>query len=499
MRLFGKRIKEKEKDEVLLGEPLKVRLPEDPVPQVAGDPALPAEVIGGGMEPAVPAGGHDALLRENEALKREIADLKSRIAFARAVLLADVEVPEAYRVAPHLSMQEPARTGMEAMAVAAGMPMGGAAPQPQSLQMGPVAGPQADMGMSGTMGEAPQPQPADDIRAMLAELKRDIAGIQQGVARPAMGGMAGMMATPAPAAPQPQPADDIRAMLAELKRDIAGIQQGVARPAMGGMAGMMATPAPAAPQPQPADDIRAMLAELKQDIEAIRRETPQPTTAPVVQPPAEDLRAMLAELKQDIAAIRRDEPVVQRRQDDDLREMLARLKEDIDSLKKEKAEPASSPAGSGSAMPENGVHRLLEELQQGVAELSGGGHGDHEERERSQAAAAPVDFLSDLPERKGRAPLFGGGRTAVKAAGDDTARPRNDESATDSEATSAASAAKGEDEISARIESLLAELHNELRQASGREFLKEEGGTASGSAPSEDDRDDEEPRRAALH
>ena len=453
MRLFGKRIKEKEKDEVLLGEPLKVRLPEDPVPQVAGDPALPAEVIGGGMEPAVPAGGHDALLRENEALKREIADLKSRIAFARAVLLADVEVPEAYRVAPHLSMQEPARTGMEAMAVAAGMPMGGAAPQPQSLQMGPVAGPQADMGMSGTMGEAPQPQPADDIRAMLAELKRDIAGIQQGVARPAMGGMAGMMATPAPAAPQPQPADDIR----------------------------------------------AMLAELKQDIEAIRRETPQPTTAPVVQPPAEDLRAMLAELKQDIAAIRRDEPVVQRRQDDDLREMLARLKEDIDSLKKEKAEPASSPAGSGSAMPENGVHRLLEELQQGVAELSGGGHGDHEERERSQAAAAPVDFLSDLPERKGRAPLFGGGRTAVKAAGDDTARPRNDESATDSEATSAASAAKGEDEISARIESLLAELHNELRQASGREFLKEEGGTASGSAPSEDDRDDEEPRRAALH
>ncbi len=494
MRLFGKRNKEKEKGEVLLGEPLKVRLPEDPVPQLAEDPALPADVVGGnGLEPVVQHGSGQSmeiLLRENEALKREIADLKSRIAYARSVLLADVEVPEAYRVAPQMPQQDPTMMAMDAMASATGTAMGGVTPQAPAASM---TAPQPAMGMDGMVGSPAMqthvpPQPADDIRAMLAELKQDIASIQRGVTPPPTGmaamGAAGLMgAAGVASAAAMQPADDIRAMLAELKQDIASIQRGVTPPAV------------SAPPQQPADDIRAMLAELKQDIASIRQEVPQPPATSAMQPPGEDLRAMLVELKQDIAAIRREEPVVQRRQDDDLREMLAKLKADIDSLKHEKGETRGPEEGQSPAQ-DNGVHRLLEELQQGMAELSFGNHGHAASAEaRPEHAVQNSDPLMDLPEREGRAPLFGGGRTNVK-------EPDGRDGKQDPVATASNDAAAGghaEDELSSRIESLLAELHNELRQASGREFIKDEPVEAKDRADSGPDLDDEEPRRAALH
>ena len=117
----------------------------------------------------------------------------------------------------------------------------------------------------------------------------------------------GFNAQPQPApqtvAPQGGGSDDIRAMLAELKNEIAQVKQmastdpylaraGTAQPMAAGMA-------PAAGGAA-GEDVRAMLAELKSDIEALRAEQ----RSAAKRSGSEDLRDMLARLKEDIRSLK---------------------------------------------------------------------------------------------------------------------------------------------------------------------------------------------------
>jgi hypothetical protein len=552
MRLFGKRNKEKdrEKDSVLLAEPVGPRLPEEGELHPVAASAMPADAV---MRVAdEPVRSHEELIRENMELREQVAGLKARIERALAALSGEELLP-----GEHLSPAGAPIAGQEGLATA-----GPGANVMTSMQAAPAVQPhaqpaaavsaetphqlhQAHQGMTsapsaplmpGMEGAGPMagisaampqpPAPGEDIRAMLAELKQDIAAMRSGAAGlAAMGvaasGMSPLAAGGSPvtgAMPQAQPEaaapmEDVRAMLAELKRDIAAIQRD------------MPQPAPAMPQPSaPGEDIRAMLAELKQDIAAIRSEAVQqvrPVMATPAVAPAEDLRAMLAELKQDIAAIRSEDDPARNRRDDDLREMLARLKADIDSLKNERREaeafsaaPESAATGeaasppSSPAMPENGVHRLLEELQQGVAELSAGTTRQEEPAARVEegtdtpagpAASAEAGIAEESlpPLKPGHKPLFGGGAVAKDKAAPKTA-PATDGQG--EKAASTATAGEEDDSLSSRIESLLAELHNELRQASGREFLKEDVSSPAAKEGHADETSGEEGlRRVALH
>ncbi|WP_038037022.1 hypothetical protein [Thermopetrobacter sp. TC1] len=341
-----------ENDEPVVAQP-ETATPARPVaPQpISPQPAGPAH--GGFQGNTGPMFGaardqFNQVMRENVLLREENARLKEQVRQLQ-MMLANMQAAANYAAA---GMCAPAVPPAYAQAQAA-------MPQAQPMPQQPM--PQQPMAQAPGYGAQPQPAPQ---------------------AQP----------QPQPAAPQGGGSDDLRAMLAELKNEIAQVKQmastdpylaraGMAQPMAAGMAPQFGMASAAAGNG--GEDVRAMLAELKSDIEALRAEQ----RSAAKRSGSEDLRDMLARLKEDIRS----------------------LKESTRAEREETAPRPSSfgrRESEAESTSDNVVHRLISDIEQGLGvqkadEETAFGKAEKAEPEESKddASAKARDELADQLEQ----------------------------------------------------------------------------------------------------
>ncbi len=188
--------------------------------------------------------------------------------------------------------------------------------------------------------------------------------------------------------------DDLRAMLAELKNEIAQVKQMASSDpylARAGAAQPMAAMAPqfgmaSAGAGNGGEDVRSLLAELKSDIEALRAEQ----RSAAKRNGSEDLRDMLARLKEDIRSLKESSR-------DSVRE------DDAPTLSPgNRDDEGEDDAGS----KDNVVHRLISDIEQGLGvqkakeeAISGKALQDDPSKGEDEASAKARDELADQLEQ----------------------------------------------------------------------------------------------------
>ena len=241
MKLFGRRKNDKNKGGEVEIQPQLIRAGrrhDDPFVVVDA-----GEIVVHESHAMAPVEGMsmEQLVEENKNLRRELAELKSRIAYVKSVLLGEVHVSA--------MPEEEDRRGGDVSEGGRGSSDSDLHAMLKNLKEDIAAiNPQAPV----TVVRAADASPSgdDEVRRMLAELKSDISSLKSAP-----------VAAAAAAAPAPAAADDeVRRMLAELKNDISSLK---AAPAP-------AAAAPAAPAPAADDEVRRMLAELKGDISSLK-------------------------------------------------------------------------------------------------------------------------------------------------------------------------------------------------------------------------------------
>ncbi len=323
-----------------------------PDPAVTARPVMPQPVaqsagishggLQGGNGPLFGA-ARDQLnhvMRENMLLREENARLKEQVRQLQ-MMLANMQA------AANL-----AATGMCAPAVPSAYAQTQAMPHAQPMVQQPQP-------MAQTMPQA-QPQPhiqpqaaasqgsSDDLRAMLAELKNEIAQVKQ-------------MASSDPYLARAGAAQPMAAMAPQFGMASAGAGNG-------------------------GEDVRSLLAELKSDIEALRAEQ----RSAAKRNGSEDLRDMLARLKEDIRSLKESSR-------DSVRE------DDAPTLSPgNRDDEGEDDAGS----KDNVVHRLISDIEQGLGvqkakeeAISGKALQDDPSKGEDEASAKARDELADQLEQ----------------------------------------------------------------------------------------------------